>query len=404
MNKIRILRILNRFNLGGPTYNACYLTKYLEGDFETLLVGGENGRYEASSLEIPHSLGIEPLILPELKREIHPYWDFLAYKKIKDLIKTFKPHIIHTYASKAGAIGRWAGYNTCVPIIIHTFHGHVFDAYFNNLKSNFYVLLEKELAKKTDILIALSQNQKIDLTENYKIATDEKVKVIPLGLDLKKYTFDKETKRKKVRQEFNILDDIFVFSLVGRIAPIKNHKLAIDAAKIAIKESNKPIKFLFVGDGELRDELIQYTKINELNTSYKEAHGNEDIIFTSWRNDIDAIMAASDAILLTSNNEGTPVSLIEAQASEKPIIATRVGGVADIVKDNAILVEKNNVRALAEAMIKIIDGHFINIESLVKNKDFILNNYSIEILVDNIKNLYLELFNSKFGKIKIYNL
>jgi glycosyltransferase involved in cell wall biosynthesis len=223
-------------------------------------------------------------------------------------------------------------------------------------------------------------------------------------LDLKKYTFDKETKRKKVRQEFNILDDIFVFSLVGRIAPIKNHKLAIDAAKIAIKESNKPIKFLFVGDGELRDELIQYTKINELNTSYKEAHGNEDIIFTSWRNDIDAIMAASDAILLTSNNEGTPVSLIEAQASEKPIIATRVGGVADIVKDNAILVEKNNVRALAEAMIKIIDGHFINIESLVKNKDFILNNYSIEILVDNIKNLYLELFNSKFGKIKIYNL
>lgn len=200
------------------------------------------------------------------------------------------------------------------------------------------------------------------------------------------------------------MDDIFVFSLVGRIAPIKNHKLAIDAAKIAIKESNKPIKFLFVGDGELRDELIQYTKINELNTSYKEAHGNEDIIFTSWRNDIDAIMAASDAILLTSNNEGTPVSLIEAQASEKPIIATRVGGVADIVKDNAILVEKNNVRALAEAMIKIIDGHFINIESLVKNKDFILNNYSIEILVDNIKNLYLELFNSKFGKIKIYNL
>lgn len=168
---------------------------------------------------------------------------FFSIQKIKDLIKTFKPHIIHTHASKAGAIGRWAGYNTCVPIIIHTFHGHVFDAYFNNLKSNFYVLLEKELAKKTDILIALSQNQKIDLTENYKIATDEKVKVIPLGLDLKKYTFDKETKRKKVRQEFNILDDIFVFSLVGRIAPIKNHKLAIDAAKIAIKESNKPIKF-----------------------------------------------------------------------------------------------------------------------------------------------------------------
>jgi glycosyltransferase involved in cell wall biosynthesis len=400
MSKIRILRILNRFNLGGPTYNASYLTKYLGDDFETLLIGGQNGKHEASSLEIPHSLGIDPLVLPELKREISPYYDLLAYKKIKQLIKDFNPHIVHTHASKAGALGRWAAYKMNVPVIVHTFHGHVFDAYFDNFKTNFYILLEKELAKKTDLLIALSKNQKMDLCKKYKIAPDNKVKVIPLGFELNKFTLDKESKRNKIRREFDISNDTFVFSLVGRIVPIKNHKLVIDALKIIKNKTTKQIKILFVGDGELCTELIEYANMNNLKCSYKTTNGNEDIIFTSWRSDIDYIMAASDAILLTSNNEGTPVSLIEAQASKLPIISTKVGGVIDIVKDNAILIDKNDANALANAMIKIADDSIINDNILINRQNFILQNYSIDNLTNNIRNIYLELIENKLRNLQ----
>ncbi|MDI6832528.1 MAG: glycosyltransferase [Bacteroidales bacterium] len=395
MSKIRILRILNRFNLGGPTYNASYLTKYLSDDFETLLIGGKNGKYEASSLEIPHSLDIEPLILPELKREISPYYDLLAYKKIKKIIKDFNPQIVHTHASKAGAIGRWAAYHSNVPVIVHTFHGHVFDSYFNNQKTNFYVSLEKELAKKTDLVIALSNNQKKDLCDEYKILPDNKVKVIPLGFELNKFTKDKENKRDKIRLEFNISNDTFVFSLVGRIVPIKNHKLVIDALSVIKNKTNKRIKILFVGDGELRTELMEYANINNLKYSYKTVNGDEDIIFTGWRNDIDYIMAASDAILLTSNNEGTPVSLIEAQACKLPIISTNVGGVIDIVKDNAILINKNDANALSNAMLKLVNGQFIDDNILENRQDFIIKNYSIDNLVSNIKDTYIELLENK---------
>ena len=395
MSKIRILRILNRFNLGGPTYNASYLTKYLDKDFETLLIGGKNGKYEASSLEIPHSLGIEPLVLPELKREISPYYDLLAYKKIKQIIKDFNPQIVHTHASKAGAIGRWAAYHANVPLIVHTFHGHVFDSYFDNFKTNFYISLEKNLAKNTDLLIALSDNQKKDLCEKYKIAPDNKVKVIPLGFELNKFTIDKENKRNKIRSEFSISNDTFVFSLVGRIVPIKNHKLVIDALNMIKNKTNKQIKILFVGDGELRAELMEYANINKLKYSYKTANGDEDIIFTSWRKDIDYIMAASDAILLTSNNEGTPVSLIEAQASKLPIISTNVGGVIDIVNDNAILINKNDANALSNAMFKLVNGHLIDDNILENRKDFIMKNYSIDYLISNIKDTYIELLENK---------
>ena len=140
--------------------------------------------------------------------------------------------------------------------------------------------------------------------------------------------------------------------------------------------------------------------MNNLNCSYKTANGNEDIIFTSWRSDIDSIMAASDAILLTSNNEGTPVSLIEAQASKLPIISTKVGGVIDIVKDNAILIDKNDANALAKAMIKIADDSIINDNILINRQNFIIQNYSIDNLTNNIRNTYLELIENKLSNLQ----
>ena len=156
----KILRIINRFNIGGPTYNAAYLTKYLSNDFETLLVGGEKEETEDSSEYIIRNLGIEPVIIPEMHRSINPRNDLIAYRKIKNIIETFKPDIVHTHASKAGTIGRIAALRSNVPVIIHTFHGHVFHSYFNSYKTKIFQNIEQSLAKKSSKIIAISDLQK----------------------------------------------------------------------------------------------------------------------------------------------------------------------------------------------------------------------------------------------------
>ncbi len=129
----RILRIVNRFNLGGPIYNAALLTKYLYPEYETLLIGGIHEDYEESSEFILHDLNIKATIIPEMSRSIKPFNDYVALKKIKQIIQEFRPDIVHTHASKAGMLGRLAALHLNVPIIVHTFHGHVFHSYFNKL-------------------------------------------------------------------------------------------------------------------------------------------------------------------------------------------------------------------------------------------------------------------------------
>ena len=183
----KILRIINRFNLGGITYNVSYLSKYLSPEFETLLIGGDKEPGEDSSLFIPEQLGLTPLLIPEMKRAISWKDDRAAYVHIKKLIREFKPDIVHTHASKAGAIGRLAASHEKVPVIVHTFHGHVFHSYFGNLKTNFYKGIERYLAKKSSAIIAISDKQKKELTEVYKIAPPDKTHVIHLGFDLDKF-------------------------------------------------------------------------------------------------------------------------------------------------------------------------------------------------------------------------
>jgi len=183
----RILRIINRFNIGGPTYNAAYLSKYLSSDFETLLVAGEKDETEDSSQFILQELGLKPIIIPEMKREINLKNDRIAYKKIKEIIADFKPDIVHTHASKAGALGRLAAYKMKVPVILHTFHGHVFHSYFGKAKTKMYKTIERNLARKSTKIIAISDIQKIELSKIHNITKPNNINVIPLGFDLIKF-------------------------------------------------------------------------------------------------------------------------------------------------------------------------------------------------------------------------
>ena len=392
---IKVLRIINRFNLGGPTYNAAYLTKYLPSEYETLLVGGVAERHEAHSLHIVKSLNIEPIILPEMSRSIHPLNDWKAYFKLRKIIKRFRPDIVHTHASKAGLLGRLAAIHENVPVIVHTFHGHIFHSYFHPLVTKTFLNIEKYLAKRTSTIVAISELQKRELSQVFKVADENKFEVIPLGLDLRKFAEGKKEKRSKFRSQHNLPENYIVIGIVGRLVPIKNHYLLIDAIQQIKSKINRSFELMIVGDGSERENLIKY--VQEKNLSYRTnpLGSPADVYFTSWIKEMDGAYAAMDIVALSSKNEGTPVSLLEAQAAGKFVVSTNVGGVKDIVHPSAgIIVEDFNVESFANALLKAIESfEKVNyqIENIVSPK--IIEQYSYTLLIENMDNLYKKLLN-----------
>ncbi|MCX7955283.1 MAG: glycosyltransferase [Bacteroidales bacterium] len=395
---IRVLRIINRFNIGGPTYNAAYLTAYLPKKYKTLLIGGIHEDDEESSRYILEQLGIHAVVIPELVRDIKPYNDIMAYRKIVNIIKKFNPHIVHTHASKAGAIGRLAAIRMKVPVIVHTFHGHVFHSYFGKGKTKFFIKIERYLASKSDAIIALSKQQKFDLTEVYKIAPANKVKIIPLGFNLSKFTEPKDIKRISFRQKYNIKNSDIIISTIGRLVPVKNHYMFINAIAKAKQRTTKKIKAIIAGDGSEKGNLINYAKSLGLRVSLNgDVNDDFDIKFLSWVKEIDELYCSTDIVALTSLNEGTPVCLIEAQAAGVPIVATNVGGIKDIVLENktALLCSPNNVDDFLEKLLLLINDDGLRYQLSVFSRSFIYNTFSYENLVKNMTNLYETLLSEK---------
>src|SRR5687768_7820622 len=251
----RVLRILNRLAVGGPVLNATYLTKYLAPDFDTLLVVGEKEDHEKSAEYLAQQLGITYVTIPGMGRSINPATDFFAYRKLKALIKSYKPDIVHTHAAKPGALGRLAASAANVPAIVHTFHGHVFHSYFNSAKSKIFINTERFLASRSDAIIAISEQQKKELVHDFKIAPESKFRIVPLGFDLNRFQDQQEEKRIKFRTEFNLADDEIAIGIIGRLVPVKNHYLFLKAVKHVLNQTDKKIKAFIIGDGELRQDL-----------------------------------------------------------------------------------------------------------------------------------------------------
>lgn len=389
----KVLRIINRFNLGGPTYNVAYLTKYLAPEYDTLLVGGSNTKDEACSDYIIKKLGIHAITIPEMSREIG-YNDLIAYAKIKNIIKRYKPDIVHTHASKAGYLGRRAAISLKVPVIVHTFHGHIFHSYFNKQATSLFKSLEQSLAKKTDAIIAISPIQKDELCNIHKIAPEEKFRIIPLGFDLNRFQENLQEKRKIFRTRYNLKDDDIVISSVGRLVPIKNHPLFIKSIAKVKEKTNKNVKAMIVGDGSLRNEFVELAHSLNLNVSTPEkTEPNPDIIFTSWIEDANIVFAGSEIAALSSFNEGTPVSLIEAQASSIPVISTDVGGVKDIIIEGktGLLCKNDDVDDYAEKLLILIENDKLREEMSLKGWEFVKNKFHYSRLVNDVKLLYDEL-------------
>jgi glycosyltransferase involved in cell wall biosynthesis len=390
VRKIKVLRIINRFNIGGPTYNATFLTRFLSDDFETLLVGGLPEEGESDSLHVLEEYGVQPLLIDEMKRLPNFSSDRKAYKRLKQIIEEFQPDIVHTHASKAGALGRKAAYSLKVPVIVHTFHGHVFHSYFGKVKTAIFKAIERNLAKKSTGIIAISELQKTELSNEHHICPEQKIKVINLGFDLHKFHENLDEKRAITRKEFNVQEDEVAIAIVGRLAPIKNHSLFLEAMRIVASKTQKKCVAFIVGDGTERESIS--AKIQELGFP---SHFRVEM--TSWIKDIGTFNAGMDIICLSSNNEGTPVSLIEAQAANIPVVTTDVGGVKDILLDGetGFVVPKNNPESYAEKVLLLIEDEKKRKKMSQNGWTFVEEKFHYTTLVKNVEAYYRELLNAK---------
>lgn len=393
----KVLRIINRFNLGGPTYNVAFLSRYLPEPYETLLVGGQKDETEDSSEFIVKQLGLKPIVIKNMKRQINIFNDYKAFKELKQIIKTYQPDIVHTHASKAGTLGRLAAFQLNVPVVVHTFHGHVFHSYFGKFTTLFYKLIERYLAKKTTAIIAISEKQKQELVEEHKIANAEKFKVIKLGFDLSRFTKNQIQKREDFRKKFHLSENTLAIGIIGRLVPVKNHILFLRAIKYVLDKTNFSVKAFIIGDGELMENLkLWATKIGLGFNLPNQNHPLKHLHFTSWIHNVDEAYAGLDIVALTSYNEGTPVSLIEAQAAQKPVISTKVGGIENIVahQKTGFLVDLANENDFFEKLLLLVNNKQLREEMGKTGKNEIYEKFSYQRLVSDVEKLYNQLLDN----------
>ena len=387
MPKAKILRIIARLNIGGPAIHVILLADELDRlGYETVLVKGSEGAAEGNMMDLAEAKGIKPVVIPELGREIGIKNDLKAFYKLYRLIRKEKPDIVHTHTAKAGTLGRIAARLAGVPVILHTFHGHVLTGYFGRCRSWVFIQIEKILALITTRLITLSEELKRELID-MGIGKEDKFEVIPLGLELEPF-LDAERHKGRFKNELGLSAETAVIGIVGRLVPVKRHKLFLDMAKMI--DSQADIKFVIVGDGELRKELEDYAE--KLGIA-------DEVIFTGFRRDLPEIYAGLDIVVLTSKNEGTPVSIIEAMAAARPVVATNVGGVPSLVKDGVtgLLVKPGDTDSLSDAVARLIKDPHLRQDMGREARSRVFPSYDISELVGRINVLYSSLRDKKQG-------
>jgi glycosyltransferase involved in cell wall biosynthesis len=386
-DKIRVLRIIGRLNIGGPAIHVVNLTSGLDpARYEQLLMVGSENPAEGSMLDYALSRDVRPHVIPELVTAFSiTLRDAKALAKLYSVIRGARPHIVHTHTAKAGFLGRLAARLAGVPVIVHTYHGHVLHGYYGVGKSWLLRRMEQGLARLTDRLVTVSEQVKRELVA-YGIAKPERISVIPLGFDLEPF-LNVQSQRGQFRKELGLNGNLRLVGIVGRIFPIKNHRLFLEAsARIAAREPTT--RFVIVGDGVLRSDLERQAQ--QLGIAGQT-------LFTGWRRDLPRIYADLDVLVVSSDNEGTPVSAIEAMASGCPVVATHVGGLPDLITDHetGLLVQPRDPEALASAVL-----HLLNSPETARNvgRDAMTaarNRFAMKRLLADMDHLYSQLLEEK---------
>lgn len=380
---IRIVNVLARLNVGGPAIHVSLLTQRMAPpDYESFLVTGTVGGAEGDMTYYAAERGVTPIIIPTLGRELHPIRDLSTLWKLYRLLRQLKPDVVATHTAKAGFVGRVAAWLAGVPVIVHTYHGHVFHGYFSPAKTRLFLLLERFTARLSNRLIALTPGQRDDLVNVYHIAPAGKFTVMGYGLDLSAFAAA-QRRTGDFRRAWGVADDAPLITIVGRLAPVKNHALFLQAAA-KVREALPAARFALVGDGELRAELE--TQVDALGL-------RDAVFFTGWQKDVAPVYADSDVLVISSVNEGTPFTVIEAMATGCPVVSTAVGGVPDFLNQGELgkLVPSGDADALAAALIETVRNP-PDAEAL---RALIVERYGIDRLVRDLDGLYRGLLEKK---------
>jgi glycosyltransferase involved in cell wall biosynthesis len=380
---VRVVTIIARLNIGGPAIQAISITKRLEDyGYRTTLVSGAEEPTEGNLGDLADQLGVRPLLLPWMRR--NPGWrDIPALVALIRILRRERPHIVHTHAAKGGGLGRVAALIACRgrgrgAMLIHTFHGHSLTGYFSPRMAGLYRWIERFLARHTDRLIAVSEEVRDELVA-IGVAPASKFGVVRLGLDLSSFAVNssrRDQMRKALRAELGIPQEAVVVTLIARLVPIKRVDRFLRVAH-ALRDLTD-IRFLIVGDGELR-EVLQHSA---------EAVALRDrLVWTGFRRDIPAVCFASDVVMQTSDNEGTPVSLIEAQAAGVPVVSTNVGGAASVVPEER-LAAPTDIEGLTHLVRELVVDHPREPSAAIETAAIMRDRYGLPRLITELDRLY----------------
>jgi glycosyltransferase involved in cell wall biosynthesis len=388
--RVPVLRLITRLNVGGPAIQAISLADRLTArGFDTRLVYGRLSEGEGDMRYLLPA-GVDAAYVPSLQRVVAPARDALALTAICRLLQETRPAIVHTHTAKAGSIGRIAAaiYNRTVgrrapARVVHTYHGHVLDGYFTPRVESLFTSVERQLARVTDAIVAISPRIERELLLDRRIGRADQYHVIPLGFDLRALVAIDDVARRAARLALDLPGDAPIVGTVGRLTAIKEHRLFLEAAR-RIALQHPAARFLIAGDGELRGELQGLAL---------ELGIGDRVRFLGWRRDLPAIYAAMDVLLLTSRNEGTPVALIESLAAGVPGVSTDVGGVRDVIDsaDVGRLAPFGDADALAAAVVALLSDEETRRAMGTRGRTSMIARHGVDRLIDDVEALYLNL-------------
>lgn len=393
---LRVARIIARLNVGGPARHVVWLTAEMAAEgFETLLVTGTVAAGESDMSDFAAMHGVAPVVIPEMSRELSPR-DVITIVKLWSLMRRFRPDIVHTHTAKAGAAGRLAAFlyrwltlqallGRPRPVrVVHTYHGHVFHGYYGALRTRVFLAIERQLARISDAIVVLAEQQLREIHERFAIGRREQFRIIPLGIN-----FEESAAAPQAEPHQGS-----VVGIVGRLTAIKDHRLFL---RVATRLQHRAdVSFAVYGDGEDRDSLRATAA--EL--------GLERVAFYGTR-PASEIYAAIDLIALTSRNEGTPLALIEAMANGVPVLSAAVGGVVDLLgpvtetvtegrvcydlRERGVTARSGDEEGLAAGLGRLLDDPELRELLRSRGRAFVTAKHSLERLVHDVASLYREL-------------
>ncbi|HET6683520.1 MAG TPA: glycosyltransferase family 4 protein [Gaiella sp.] len=383
---IRVLRVIARLNVGGPALHVTYLARGLAAHgYETTLVAGDVARGEESMAFVAEQAGVEVVPLHGLSRELSPVRDALAAWRLAGIIRRVRPDVVHTHTAKAGAVGRVAALLSLRrPVVVHTFHGHVLRGYFGRAGTLLFRGIETALARGTDRLVAVSPEVRDELV-GLGVAPEEKFSVVRLGIELEpRVRFEGDT--AEVRRRHGIGAEKFVVGWFGRMTAVKRTDDLLTMLA-GVRERGIDALLLLVGDGDDRERLEQ--RAHDLGLA-------RSCLFLGYQEDVAMWYSVCDTVCLTSASEGTPVTIMEALAAGRPVVATRVGGVPDVVDEGetGFLVRPGDTHALAEQLELLARDPERRAAMGRLGRERVLHRYAVERLVDDVDALYRELLDT----------